>query len=85
LIDMIFLNKECDPKIAKDKSLPNNAFLVEYISDGETCYDLVQSSKKVEIFDHYYDNYKSGLKNITQSDGAINPKLWNNPNKKEKK
>ena len=85
MIDTIFLNKECDPNVAKDKSLPNNAFLVEYIVDGETRYDLVQSQKKVEIFDHYYDNYKSNLKNITQSDGTMNPKLWNNPNKKEKK
>lgn len=82
---MIFLNKECDPNVAKDKSLPNNAFLVEYIIDGETRYDLVQSQKKVEIFDHYYDNYRSDLKNIIQSDGTANPKLWNNPNKKEKK
>jgi len=70
------LNEACDPEVATDKSLPNNAFLVSYSVGEEKKYDLVISSKKVEIFDHYYDKYKKDLIDIQQSDGTANPKLW---------
>lgn len=73
---MRILNEACDPEVATDKSLPNNAFLVSYSVGEEKKYDLVISSKKVEIFDHYYDKYKKDLIDIQQSDGTANPKLW---------
>ena len=43
-----------------------------------------QAPKQVDIFDHYWDNYRSEFKNITQAQGRINPKLWGNPPPKEK-
>lgn len=73
---MRILNEACDPELATDKSLPNNAFLVTYNTGEEKKYDLVISSKKVDIFDHYYDKYKKGLIDIQQTDGTANPKLW---------
>lgn len=82
---MKIINSDCDPTLAQDKSLPNNSFLVEYLQDGMTHFDLVMSNKQVEIFDHYYDKYKKDFVNMVQSEGRISPKLWNSgPKKKEK-
>ncbi len=73
------LNQDCDPSLAKDKSLPQTAYLVEYLVDGMTKFDLVVCSKRVDIFDHYWDNYKENLNNIIQSSGTISPKVWSGP------
>ena len=70
------LNENCDPDLAKDKSLPNSSYIVTYEVDGETKYDLVITTRKVDIFDHYYDKYGKGLKDIQQSEGTMSPKLW---------
>jgi hypothetical protein len=70
------IQSDCDPSISEDKSLPTNAFLVEYLQDGSTHFDIVTCQKQVEIFDEYWDKYKKDLINITQSQGRINPKLW---------
>jgi len=70
------IETDCDPSISEDKSLPTNAFLVEYLQDGLTHFDIVTCQKQVEIFDEYWDKYKKDLINITQSQGRINPKLW---------
>jgi len=78
------LNEACDPEVATDKSLPNNAFLVSYSVGEEKKYDLVISSKKVDIFDHYYDKYKKDLIDIQQSDGTANPKLWKSQEEMQK-
>ena len=72
-----FIHENCDKKLADSNKLPNNAYLVEYETEGKTQYDVVQSIKVADIFDEYYDKYKKGLKNITQSSGTVNPKLWN--------
>ena len=82
-INHIFI--DCDPTVAEDRSLPTNAFLVEYLQDGVTKFDLVTSLKKVDIFDHYWDNYRSDLQNITQSQGNVKPNLWINPATKQEK
>ena len=37
------IHAECDASIAEDKSLPYNTFLVEYLQDGITKFDLVSS------------------------------------------
>ena len=71
-----YIHENCDKDLANNIRLPNNAYLVEYESDQKTQYDVVQSIKVVDIFDEYWDKYKSGLKNITQSKGQVNPKLW---------
>ena len=72
------LHEDCDPSLSKDTSLPYTAYLIEYTVDGLTKFDIVVSSKKVDIFDHYWDLYKHDLIRFTQSSGTINPKLWGN-------
>lgn len=81
------INTDCDPTLSEDKSLPSNAYLVEYLQDGITHFDIVTCQKKVEIFDEYYDKYKKDLINITQTEGRINPKLYGYkaPSDKKKK
>ena len=73
---MKILSEACDPELAADKSLPNNAFLVSYVDKDQQKYDLVISAKKTDIFDHYWDKYKEGLLDIQQAEGTCNPKLW---------
>jgi len=70
------LFKDCDPSSADDKGLPTNSFLVEYVQGETSHYDIVMSSKKVDIFDHYWDTYKKDLLDIVQTEGRLNPKLY---------
>jgi hypothetical protein len=77
------LHKECDPSIAEDKSLPYTTYLVEYLQDGITKFDIVSGHKQVDIFDHYWDNYRSDFLNMKQTEGRINPKNWNPPSDKK--
>ena len=55
------LFSDCDPSQADDKELPTNAYLVEYIQGETSHFDIVMSSKKVDIFDYYYDKYNKDL------------------------
>ena len=71
--------------MAKDRTLPYSAYLVEYESEGEISYDIVNSQKKVEIFDYYWDKYREGLKSFKQTEGRVNPKLWGEKPKEAKK
>lgn len=83
---MNFLFRDCDPSLAEDRSLPYTAYLVEYLQDGMTKFDIIMSNKRVEIFDHYWDLYRQDLINITQTEGRINPRLYDtNKNSKKKK
>ena len=77
------LHKECDPSLAEDKSLPYTTYLVEYLQDGITKFDIVSGYKQVDIFDHYWDNYRSDFLNMKQTQGRINPKNWNPPSDKK--
>ena len=48
------------------------------------------ASKAVDMFDHYYDNYRKDFVGWKQSEGRINPSLWNaqrdkDPKNKKKK
>jgi len=82
---MKILHENCDPELANDRSLPYTAYLVEYEIDGAKAYDLVIPDKKVELFDHYWDKYREGLKGWKQSEGRVNPKLWGVQPKETKK
>jgi hypothetical protein len=82
---MKILHQNCDPELANDRSLPYNAYLVTYEIDGALAYDLVIPDKQLEIFDYYWDRYREGLKGWKQSEGRVNPKLWGNKPKEEKK
>ncbi len=83
---MKILANDCNIEAAQDASLPYTAYMVEYKDhDGYTKYDIAMSNKQSEIFDYYYDKYKRGLKKITQAEGKINPKLWQDPKEKQAK
>ena len=82
---MKFIAKECDPSLAQDRSLPYTAYLVEYLQDGLTKFDIVASVKQVEIFDYYWDLYRNDFVTMKQSEGRVNPKLWNDPSQKKAK
>lgn len=79
------LHQDCNPELANDRSLPYNAYLVNYEDDGVVKYDLVLCNKKLDIFDYYWDKYREGLKSFKQSEGRINPKLWGVQVKESKK
>ena len=82
---MKVLHQNCDPEAANDRTLPYNSYLVTYEIDGALAYDLVIANKGVEIFDYYWDRYRDGIKGWKQSEGRVNPKLWGNKPKEEKK
>ncbi len=71
------LHEDCDPDLSKDKSLPYTCYLIEYKDDAGKHFDLVIGTKKVDIFDHYWDKYRENFVTMSQSDGTMNPKLWN--------
>ena len=82
---MRVISKECDPSLAADRSLPYTAYLIEYLQDGITKFDIVASGKQVEIFDYYWDLYKKDFVNMTQTEGRTNPRLWTDPSSKKDK
>lgn len=73
---------------AKDPSFPNDAYLIWYVVDGEECIDLCRSSKRVSLFDMYYDKYGPGaVRKIDFGYGRVSPKMWGykEPEKKKRK
>jgi len=48
--------RDCDASLADDRSLPCTAYLVEYLQDGMTHFDIVVANKRADIFDYYWDN-----------------------------
>ncbi len=74
------IHEKCNPDMAKDTSLPYTAYLISYNDGGEVKYDIAVAPKRVDIFDHYWDTYRSVL-DMKQTDGKVNPKLWNNKKK----
>lgn len=80
------LHKDCDLEVHNNRELPYDSYVVTYIEDGKTCYDIVQPRKQIEIFDYYWDKYREDFKPPwRQSEGRINPKLWGSKPEKTKK
>lgn len=79
------IHEDCDPTLAQDKSLPYNTFLVEYVIEGLTKFDIASGNGQVDIFDDYWDKYQNDFVNMTQTEGRVNPKMWNDPSKPSKK
>ncbi len=80
------LKVSCSPTDAEDRSLPTDAFLVEYIVDDVTHYDITRTQKESKLFDMYYDKYgKGSVQRIDFGYGTVNPKLWGAKAKKEGK
>lgn len=72
---------------AKDKSFPNDAYLIWYIDENQNYIDLVRGTR-VSIFDMYYDNYgPTAVQKIDFGYGRSNPKLWGykQPEKKKRR
>jgi len=79
------LHENCDRSLAEDKTLPCDSYLVEYLIDGIVAYDIVWCTKRVDIFDMYWDKYRENLKSIQWTDGKVNSKLWSNQNSEKNK
>ena len=86
---MKIIHEKCDPKLAQDKKLPYTAYLIQYEVEGKVEHDIAMGDSQVELFDHYYDNYKKGFKWLKQSEGRQKPNMWNDappaPKRKKRK
>jgi hypothetical protein len=61
---------------AKNKSFPNDAYLIWYQIGDKNHLDLVRGSKS-RIFDMYYDNYgPEVVKKIDFGYGTVSPRMW---------
>ena len=69
-------HERCEKQDAKNKQLPLDSYLVTYVIDGSTLYDIVKTSKRVSVFDMYYDKFGNCIKSIEWTDGRVSPKLW---------
>ena len=71
---------------ADDKKFPTDAFNVTYSVEGTDYLDVTRSSKKVNIFDMYYDRY-GNVKKIDYGHGSVNPIQWGykSPEKRKKR
>ena len=85
LLSIRILHQNCDPELANDRGLPYTAYIVEYEIAEAKAYDIVICNKKTDIFDHYWDKYREGLKGFKQTEGRVNPKLWGVQPKETKK
>ena len=86
---MKVIHEDCDPNLAKDKKLPYSAYLVCYKDKDDVIkHDIAVSGTATEIFDEYYDKYKKGFQWLKQTEGRVEPSLWNqkqNPEPPKKK
>ena len=65
--------------------VPSDAWIVTYEIDGTAHRDLTRGTR-VKLFDMYYDKYgKGAVQKIDFGYGTMNPKLWGQKPKKEKK
>ena len=82
----LFTVQKTTHQVANDKSLPNDAYLITYIVNGETHMDLTRCKSQVSLFDMYYDTYGAGaVQSIKYGYGTSNPKLWGNKKPETKK
>ena len=79
------LHENCNLELSKDKSLPSNSYLVTYQSEDKIRYDIVTCTKRVDIFDTYWDKYRENLKDIRWTEGRVNPRIWGYKAKEIKK
>jgi hypothetical protein len=70
------LQERCTRQDAKNKQLPLDSHIVTYEIDDNVFHDIIKTSKKVGIFDMYYDKFGNCLKSIEWTDGSVNPRLW---------
>ena len=69
------IHANCDPDLAQDRTLPHTAYLIEFDDGNGVVYDIVVASKRVDIFDYYWDKYRD-VRGLKWTDGKANPKMW---------
>ncbi len=70
------IQERCTKQDAKNRQLPLDSYLITYVIDGNTFHDIVKTSKRVSLFDMYYDKFGNCLKSIEWTDGRVSPRLW---------
>jgi hypothetical protein len=70
------LKQNCTLQEAQDTQVPTDAYIVSYLRDGKTCYDLTRCGKRANLFDMYYDNLGPVILAIEWGSGKISPKVW---------
>lgn len=78
-VSIMFSNTTIEDVKAQAKELPSDVHVIKYEMDGEVLYDAVRASKRVDIFDIYYDRLKTmngKVLHISIGYGTIKPKLW---------
>ena len=70
------LQEKCTKEDAKNKQLPIDSYLITYVIDENIFHDIVKTSKRVSVFDMYYDKFGNCLKSIEWTDGRVSPRLW---------
>ena len=70
------LQERCKKEDSKNTQLPIDSYLITYMIDENTFHDIVRTSKRVSVFDMYYDKFGNCLKSIEWTDGKISPRLW---------
>lgn len=81
---MKILHQDCEKSLSKNKSLPIDSYLVTYILEEETKYDIAQSVSQADIFDYYYDLYKNII-SIEWTDGKISLRSYGQTKPEKKK
>ena len=72
---MIVLKQNCELEDAKDKTLPRDSYLVEYLNEDQVCYDIVRAPNEVAIFDAYYDK-SLVIQAISWTNGIVHAKMY---------
>jgi len=73
-------------KDVSTKNAPTDASIVKYLYEEKICMDLSRGAR-TNLFDMYYDKFKSGLKSIDYGQGTIKPNIWGykSPQQQKKK
>jgi len=83
-INVKILHQDCEKSLSKNKSLPIDSYLVNYISEEGEKFDIVQSVSRTDIFDYYYDLYKNII-SIEWTDGKISLRSYGQTKPEKKK
>lgn len=78
------LSQACPFGESKDKSLPNNTYVITCQRGEDTWHDIVMGNRS-DIFDAYYDLLGNVVKRIEWTAGRVNPRLWQDPRDPKKK
>lgn len=78
------LSQDCPFGESKDKSLPNNAYVITCQRGEDIWHDIVIGSRS-GIFDAYYDLFGHVVKRIGWTEGRVNPRVWQDPQDLRKK